>query len=1030
MKKTTWLLVAGTAVLGACGSDGASQTETSTAQGLAAPRFQRSPVQGPIRSTVVPLAIDQTPMTVVAMLSGPSVSDLQEVSARKLTRAEKDVVKSQRIAEQAGPRVNIAAAGGKVIGSFQSALNGLKVRIPRGQVEALRRIPGVVDVRPVATYTHENFIGVQRIQAPFAWAGAAGVHGEGIKVAIIDTGIDYTHANFGGPGTTDAFNTAFATNTAAADPALFGPNAPKVKGGTDLVGDDYDAGATGDAATPVPDSNPLDCNGHGSHVAGTVGGYGVLADGTTYHGPYDQLTHSTHAFGIGPGVAPLADLYAVRVFGCTGSTNVIAEALEWAVDNDMDVVNMSLGAAFGTPDSADAVASDNATKAGVVVVAAAGNDGDFRYIMSSPGSSTKSIAAAATAAPASLPTVNLALSAVTGDAARTITGINANAAPIPAGTLPVLVLRTGTAVSLGCDPAEYVAQGAAGKIVVVQRGTCARVARAVFGQKAGAAAVVMINNATSLPPSEGAITSNPDTGEQFVVTIPFIGVRGTAATAGSDGSRLALRNATSAGIAVGTPIKTGTSSFSSGGPRTGDSALKPDIAAPGEAIVSTAIGTGTGSVALSGTSMATPHVAGTAALAVQAHPKWKPAAIKSAIINSGNPDELVDYQTHRAGSGLINAGAVAGTLAYAYADRDATTLNFGLEEFRTDLDDHHSVHVKNDAATAVTFNIGVTRQQGSPHVVTTSDAQITVPAHGDRSIDVTIKVPAATAGNSDDFRDVAGLITFTPTGSGNRGFSLKVPYYLVPRVSANVSTKISRLSHKAPFGTATVTNSHGGIPATADFYAWGLESDNAGLGRIDLRAAGAQSFDSADGTVVVFALNTFKSWSTSATQEFDVLVDVDADGIPDFDVFSIDLGLLSGGARTGQLVAAISDLNTGALSADFLAVAPTDASTILLPVLASSLGVTTASPRISYTAVAFDLLSADTDSFADSAGFNVFGSAVSTGQFVSVAPDETTFLPVSINLAEFPQTPAKGFLIVTQDNKNGAAEADLVKVTF
>ena len=1029
--KTLGILLAGSAVLGACTGSEEQLTTSDTAGPASATRFARSPVLGPIQTNVVPRAIDQTPVTVVVFLSGPSVAELQEAALHKLARAEKTSVKAQRIAEQAAPSANITAMGGKVIGSFQSALNGLKVVIPRNKIDALRAIPGVVDIKPVATYTHENFIGVQRIQAPFAWAGAAGVHGEGVKVAIIDTGIDYTHANFGGVGTSDAFNTAFATNTQPADPAQFGPTAPKVKGGTDLVGDNYDAGGMGDALTPVPDVNPLDCNGHGSHVAGTVAGYGVLADGTTYHGPYDQVTHATHAFGIGPGVAPLADLYAVRVFGCTGSTNVVAEAIEWAVDNDMDVINMSLGAAFGTPDSADAIAADNATKAGVVVVSAAGNDGDFRYILSSPGSSTRSIAVAATAAPATLPTANLALAAVPGDDARTITAINANGASFTSGAaLQTVVLRTGAAVSLGCDPAEYV--GVTGKIVVVARGVCARVARAIFGQKAGAAAVVMINNTASLPPAEGPITKDPVTGEPFVVTIPFLGVAGPATGTTSDGAKLALRDGTTTTITTGTPIKTGTSSFSSGGPRIGDSALKPDIAAPGEAIVSTAMGTGTGGEALSGTSMATPHVAGTAALAIQAHRSWKPAAIKSAIINSGNPDELADYQTHRVGSGLVNAGAAAGTQAYAFADRDQTTLNFGFKEFRTDFTSHKLVHVVNDALTPVTFNVSVARPQGSPHQVTTSVQQVTVPARSDRTVDVTIVVPAASAGNSDDFRDVAGLITFTPTTSaGNRGFGLRVPYYLVPRVSSNVITDLPVLrGSMTPTTFASVSNNDAAISATADFYAWGLSSPNDKLGRIDLRVAGAQSFDGPDGKIVVFAVNTFAGWSTAMTQEFDVLIDADGDGINDFAVFSTDLGLFRGLARTGQLAAAILDLKTGVRSVDLLAVAPTDSSTILLPVLAASIGLTEANPRFTYTAVAFDTLTIAQDAFPSTARFNAFTNAVSTGQFVVLAPNETVPVEVTANRIESVLSPALGLMIVTQDNKNGPAEAQVLKVRF
>lgn len=1022
------VMVMGAAVLGACAGD----ADTAQTQASGASRFQRSPVAGPIATTIVPRAVDRTPISVVVTLAGPSVADLQAAAGRKLSAREKADVKALRIAEQAAPAAMIRSRGWHVIGSFQSAINGLKVRVPRSDVALLRTVPGVIDVKPVTIYTHENIIGVQRIQAPFAWAGVAGVHGEGIKVAIIDTGIDYTHADFGGPGTPAAFAAAQATSTQPADPALFGPAAPKVKGGIDLVGDDYDAGGTGDALMPVADSNPLDCAGHGTHVAGTVAGFGVLADGTTYHGTYDELTHPTHAFAVGPGVAPKADLYAVRVFGCSGSTDVVTEALEWAVDNDMDVVNMSLGAAFGTADSADALASDHAVSAGVVVVAAAGNDGDIRYIVSSPGATTKGIAVAATDARAFLRTTVLALPAVAADPARAITAIAANDRTLPAGTsATALVLRTGGAVSLGCDPAEFVAQGAAGKLVIVRRGVCARVAKAINGQKAGAAAVVMVNSTGDLPAFEGDITENPDTGEPYVVTIPFLGVRGPITTPGTDGARLQLRDGLAITLTDGTPIKTGTASFSSGGPRTGDSALKPDIAAPGVAIVSTAMGTGTAGVAFSGTSMATPHVAGTAALAIQAHPTWKPAAIKSAIMNSGNPDELVDYATRRVAAGLINAASVAGTQAYAYADRDMTTVNFGFEELAHDLFEHQKIRVRNDAAVATTFDVATTRPQGSPHDVTVSPHQILVPAHAERSIEVTIHVPAETAGNSDAFHDVAGLVTFTPTtATGNRGIKLTVPYYLVPRVSANVATKLPKLHGATPSGAATVSNDNSAIGATADFYAWGLESPDAHLGRIDLRAAGVQSFDSPDGPVIVFAINAYKGWSTPETQEFDVPVDVDGDGAPDLVVFSADLGRLTTGQFSGQQVAAIYDLASGTVGADFLAVAPTDASTIVLPVLASSLRIGPSYPRLQYTAQSFDLLSADTDAFSASAGFNALAAAITTGAFVSVAPNTTVSVPISVDLTEIAVTPVKGLMVVTQDNRNGRDEADLVKVKY
>src|SRR5204862_3143072 len=175
------------------------------------------------------------------------------------------------------------------------AINGIKVRGTLAQIAAVAKLPGVIAVKPVGIYTLDNAQSVPFIGAPAVWAGPPGLHGENIKVAIIDTGIDYTHANFGGPGTVAAFEAAAAASTTLpADAGLFGPSAPRIKGGIDLVGDDYDASAPPFLAdgktpnpklTPHPDPNPLDCNGHGSHVAGTAAGSGITSSGATYAGP-------------------------------------------------------------------------------------------------------------------------------------------------------------------------------------------------------------------------------------------------------------------------------------------------------------------------------------------------------------------------------------------------------------------------------------------------------------------------------------------------------------------------------------------------------------------------------------------------------------------------------------------------------------------------------------------------------------------------------------------------------------------------
>ncbi len=209
---------------------------------------------------------------------------------------------------------------------------------------------------------------------------------------MIDTGVDYTHADFGGPGTPAAYQLALAQDTA--DPTLttlcmtpaltpcVGSTAPKVKGGVDLVGDAYNADPYSSSFNPVPepDANPLDCADHGSHVAGTAAGFGVTAAGKTYAGPYNATTVSGNAWNVGPGVAPKADLYAIKIFGCQGSTDATIDAIEWAVNHDMDVINLSLGSPFGSATDPAAEAATNAARAGVIVVASTGNEGSSPYI--------------------------------------------------------------------------------------------------------------------------------------------------------------------------------------------------------------------------------------------------------------------------------------------------------------------------------------------------------------------------------------------------------------------------------------------------------------------------------------------------------------------------------------------------------------------------------------------------------------------------------------------------------------------------
>jgi hypothetical protein len=243
-----------------------------------------------------------------------------------------------------------------------------------------------------------------------------------------------------------------------------------------------------------------------------------------------------------------------------------------------------------------------------------------------------------------------------------------------------------------------------------------------------------------------------------------------------------------------------------------------------------------------------------------------------------------------------------------------------------------------------------------------------------------------------------------------------------------VDANLLILNKKSTQGLVALTNFLSPIPATADFYAWGLQDRNDRLGSLDLHAAGVQSATAGTDQVLVFAINTYKGWQTPETREFDVLIDSDGDGKPDYDVFSADFGNVVTGSFNGEQVAFIVNLKTGDLSADFDAVAPLNASTILLPVVASSVGVTTANPRFKYTVQSFDLLSTDSDSFDTVAPFNAFQSAVTTGVLETVNPNKVVGVTVNVNRAEFAKTPPLGLMIVSPDNKNGVREVNLLNI--
>ncbi len=1001
---------------------------------------------------VLPIALDGSrQVTVMLEMQGDPVAVAQARAAnRELSRAERDRIKAELKGRQDAITDDIGARGGQVLAQLQSAYNGVKVRISRADVAGLASLPGVIAVRGIQKFTPGNATSVPYIGVPASWE-SQGLTGEGIKIAIIDTGLDYTHAALGGAGTEAAYEAADVLDETfpdAGDAGQFGPDAPKVKGGWDFVGDDYDAGADdGDPAlTPQPDPDPLDCNGHGSHVGGSAAGFGVAADGTRYAGPYDESTHDNE-FRVGPGVAPMAELYGLRVFGCLGSTDVTVEAIDWAVDNGMDVINMSLGSPFGRRTDPTAVAATNAAAAGVVVVTSAGNSGPAQYISGSPGAGVGAIATAAVDSTEEFPGVTLQLS--TG---ASVTAISANGVAPPDGTVyRVVVLQDDPATTqneaLGCSVESFTKAGITTAedqediLAVTIRGTCARVARAVFGEQAGAEAVAMINSDGNYPPYEGPIAGNPDTGESHEVSIPFLGVRG-----GADGTALLAADegtATATQTAITNPGFQGFASFSSGGPTNGDSFLKPDIAAPGVSIASTGVTTGNRAAIISGTSMASPQVAGVAALVVEARPDWAVSDVKAAITNSGSPAGLPGYRVTRAGSGLVSTSQATSTDVVALGDlhpEDASAgvaafhnsnLSFGFAERGTDYSATRTITVKNHGDVQVTLTpSAVASTHSSPANVAFGAGSVAVAAGGSAELAVTLTVDASAVGDSSAFREVSGNVELT---SGD--LTLRVPYLLVPRALSNIETTADAPITPAKPHAVVVSNVGGQIAGTADFYQWGLADGDdldetvVGGAGYDLQAAGVQAFMNAagDDALMVFALSTHDRWSNAAVNEFDIAVDTTGDGAADYVVIGFDLGALTTGSFNGQMAVFRLTVATSAITPLFFAAAPTDSSTVLLPIRASHLGLTRSDGDFTYQVQSFSLEGAGSDVMSGTAGFNPFDPALEEFAFEVVAPGTTATVNVSFDATAFAKQAPRGIMVVSIDDAAGE-EVQLVEV--
>lgn len=651
-------------------------------------------------------------------------------------------------------RTAAASAGVTVKSSFSTLWNGLSVTASDTQIRKLAQSSVVTAVYPVLKVSLPKDV-TSRADAAAAVSEVAatdtGFTGEGIKVGVIDTGIDYNNLDLGGSGT-------------QGNDADFGSSAPRVKYGYDFVGDDYDSAGQYGSANPEPDAYPDDCYGHGTHVAGIIGAEGA--------GAADSVT----------GVAPKVTFGAYRVFGCEGSTgtDILLQAMSRAQSDGMDIVNMSIGSDFGSwPDYPDAVAAANLVDAGVIVVAAAGNSGDTGlFSAGSPGVGSGVISVASYESEA------IRAKALSVGESKIVYAAVEGTADAPADNTTSLNLVNASS-STACKTLTGVGPGTA---ILVKRGTCAISTKVKYAETAGAAAMVLYDTASGLfDYSTGADTFD----------IPAVSI------SGSQGSALAALIKKSGPQTLtwldvqsdlANPNGGKLSTFSSAG-LAADLGLVPTISAPGGNIYST-LPIELGSHGnMSGTSMAAPYVAGSAALLLQAKPALKghPAEAARLLYNTAVPvaksteSGVTKYPeaVFRQGAGLVKA-------ANAIAAADGVTASPSVLELGEGTSHTVTITLTNSTGSDQTYapkrvsGVSAAASTGSATYVgtttpkygfgdvgfSTSAKSVLVPAGGTAQVTVKLTAPSKVLKGKAGLL-YGGWIQFTTTGDGN---AVSVPF--------------------------------------------------------------------------------------------------------------------------------------------------------------------------------------------------------------------------------------------------------------
>lgn len=769
-------------------------------------------------------------VTAFVRLDAPSALDVVE-SGGSAGAAGEAVEEVEALAEDVVPAAAGArarSAGPQRVSVTSNLVAGTIVTGDAAEVRELAESDDVVSVALVPLKEPMNK-GVDLFtRAAEVWE-SYGQTGEGVRIGIIDTGVDYTHADFGGPGTAEAYATAYGEDgTAPVPEGTF--DGAKYLGGYDFAGTRYDAAGDlpGSTTVPQPDPNPIDGlytrehGGHGTHVAGSAAGYGVTAEGETFRGDYADL-EDISGWKVGPGAAPEAGIYALKVFGdYGGSTNVTINALEWAADPDgdldfsdrLDIVNLSLGADAAPVDDPENLFVERLADLGTLSVMSAGNAGDVTDVGGSPGNSSSALSVANSVSD----TMTYDAVEVTAAADESLLGEHAaqNTIAYAGGEDaegPVVYLGEGVD---GCQPLTQYAEQVAGAIVWLHwddndnTRACGSAARWANATAAGAAGVLI--------GTENAIFTAGIAGDAETPGAQLTAAATDRLLPEVQAGTLSVRLGPSyrdAAFVTDESVADMLNPGSSRGAHGSLGVVKPDVAAPGTRVSSAAAGAGTMAHTLSGTSMAAPHVAGIAALVRAANPGWSPEQVKAGIMNTATnpvysqpgPGGPV-LGPERVGAGRVDALAAVGTgvIAYDSTAPDGVSVAFGVVDVGAEtVTLRRTVTVENlenrgPVVLRPSFEAATTAGGAT---ITASPSSITVPPGRSRTVTVTLTVEPGTLARDIDPtqspdsgigvpRDyvaaLSGQLVLSPPRPGT-GPTLHVPVHAAPRLVSDLSAQ-------------------------------------------------------------------------------------------------------------------------------------------------------------------------------------------------------------------------------------------------